>query len=221
MNAAWAEKYKMNPACPDSIRRKAARSDNHEFCGIVLAGGKSRRMGTDKSELTLNGRTFLEIQIQKLQLLGAADIIISGRTSPLPGTRSVMDQHPGLGPLGGLCSTFPSITQRCALVLSVDTPLISVSTLKSMLETHFRGSSDATLLDHEGMVEPLTAVYNTDTVNLLKELTENGKLAMKAYIDRLHYQLFNFEGGPEELLNCNSPQDFSMLLSKNRSTTVF
>ena len=41
-------------------------------------------MGVDKAELTLNGRTFLEIQARKLQLLGAADIIISGKASDLP-----------------------------------------------------------------------------------------------------------------------------------------
>lgn len=191
----------------------ATGSDYREFCGIVLAGGKSSRMGTDKSELALHGRTFLELQVHKLQLLGAADIIISGKGADIPGTRSVMDQIPGLGPLGGLCSSFPSVRQRCALVISVDTPLISVSTLESLLEAHFRGNYDATLLAREGRIEPLIAVYNTNTAGLLKELADNKKVAMRAYIDRLHCQLLPFTGSPEELLNCNSPEDFSMLLS--------
>lgn len=186
-------------------------TDNNAFCGIILAGGKSRRMGTDKAGLTLKGRTFLEIQVRKLQLLGAADIIISGKPSALSGTRSVMDLYPDCGPLGGLCSSFPSIRQKYALVLSVDIPLISVSTLKDLLETHLKGDYEATILSREGRIEPLIAVYNTDTAGLLRELVDSKKLAMMAYIDRLHYQLYSYKGSPKELLNCNFPEDLSMI----------
>ena len=188
---------------------KKAATENRDFCGIVLAGGRSRRMGVDKAGLILNGKTFLEIQVRKLQLLGAADIIISGKSSVLPGTRSVMDLCPDCGPLGGLFSCFVSARQKCAFVLSVDVPLISAATLEDLLAAHFRGDYDATILTGEGRLEPLIAVYNTDTTAILKELTANKKLAMKAYIDRLHYQLYSYNGSPEELLNCNSPEDFA------------
>ena len=43
----------------------ATETGNKDFCGIILAGGKSRRMGVDKAGLTLDGRTFLEIQVRK------------------------------------------------------------------------------------------------------------------------------------------------------------
>ena len=190
---------------------KVTGTGNKNFCGIILAGGRSRRMGVDKAELTLNGRTFLEIQARKLQLLGAADIIISGKASDLPGTRSVMDLYPGCGPLGGLYSCFVSASQTCALVLSVDVPLISSSTLEELLETHFRKDYDATILTRDGRIEPLIAVYNTGTACLLAELIENKKLAMKAYIERLHYRLYSHNGSPGELLNCNFPEDLAAL----------
>ena len=45
---------------------KKAATENRDFCGIVLAGGRSRRMGVDKAGLILNGKTFLEIQVRKL-----------------------------------------------------------------------------------------------------------------------------------------------------------
>ena len=66
-------------------------SDKPGFCGIVLAGGRSTRMGTDKADLLIDGRTFLETQVRKLRHLGAGEILISGRSSSLPGTRSVPD----------------------------------------------------------------------------------------------------------------------------------
>ena len=190
---------------------RATETGIKNFCGIILAGGKSRRMGADKAELTLDGRTFLEIQVRKLQLLGAADIIISGKASDLPGTRSAMDIYAGCGPLGGLYSCFVSASQMYALVLSVDVPLISLSTLGKLLETHFRDNFDATILTRDGRIEPLIAVYNTDTAGLLAELIENKKLAVRAYIDRLHHQLYSYNGSPDELLNCNYPEDLAAL----------
>ncbi len=191
-----------------------------KFCGIILAGGKSRRMGVDKAEISIDGMTFLEIQVRKLQLLGAAEIIISGKASDLPGTRSVMDIYPGCGPLGGLYSCFVSASQMCALVLSVDVPLISSSTLEKLLETHFRDNYDATVLARDGRIEPLIAVYNTDTAGLLAELIENKKLAVRAYIDRLHYQLYSYNGSPDELLNCNFPEDLAALTAHLTSEDI-
>ena len=167
-------------------------SDKPDFCGIVLAGGRSSRMGTDKADLTLNGKTFLETQVRKLRDLGAGEILISGR-------------------LGGLCSCFPTCGYASALVISVDVPLLSVSTLEELLRTHQRGGFDATILSHNGRIQPLIAVYETDTFPLLQELTESRRLAMRAYIERLRYQLFGFSGDPEELLNCNRPEDLILL----------
>lgn len=197
----------------ERLKMLKSKSDHKDFCGIILAGGKSSRMGFDKSSLTLNGRTFLEIQAEKLRLLDTADIIVSGKECTLPGIRYVMDQTPGLGPLGGLLSCFPSAEQKCALVLSVDVPLISVSTLSGLLEAHLSGDYEATILSHEDRIEPLIAVYNTDSTDLIRELADSKKPAMKAYIERLHYQLYPFHGNPEELLNCNFPRDLSFLFS--------
>ena len=117
-----------------------------EVCGIILAGGKSTRMGTDKADLIVNGKTFLEIQADKLRRIGISDICLSGHSSPLSYTRCVADIKPGLGPLGGIYSCFVSCSCRYALVLSVDTPLISESSLKSLLRKHLNAAFDATIL---------------------------------------------------------------------------
>ena len=194
---------------------KTTADTGNDFSGIVLAGGRSTRMGTDKTDLLIDGRTFLENQVRKLQYLGAGEILISGRSSSLPGTRSVPDLVPGLGPLGGLCSCFPTCGYASALVISVDVPLLSVSTLEELLRAHQRGGFDATILAHNGRIQPLIAVYETDTFPLLQELTEGRRLAMRAYIERLRYQLFGFSGDPEELLNCNRPEDLARLRHKS------
>ncbi|MBR3585763.1 MAG: NTP transferase domain-containing protein, partial [Oscillospiraceae bacterium] len=70
--------------------------------GIVLAGGFSKRMGTDKAELKLGGMTLLELQVRKLQQIGITDIMVSGYGKPVEGTRAIEDIYPHKGPMSGI-----------------------------------------------------------------------------------------------------------------------
>ena len=91
--------------------------------GIVLAGGFSRRMGTDKAELTLGGLTLLELQIRKLRQIGITDIMISGYGKPMEGTRAIEDIYPHKGPMSGIHACLKAAKSEACLVVSVDVPL--------------------------------------------------------------------------------------------------
>ena len=187
-------------------------SDLRPFAGIVLAGGKSSRMGTDKAALTLHGQTFLEIQVNKFKSLRAAQIMISGNPSPVPNTHQIRDLIPGCGPLGGLYSCFLQSREPRALVLGVDVPLISVRTLEGLLKAHQESGKAAVLLTHEGKWEPLIAVYSTDTADILKDLLDQGRYSVRSFLDRIPFRLLEYRGDPLELLNCNTPEDLKRLL---------
>src|SRR5574343_254928 len=71
--------------------------------GVVLAGGKSYRMGTDKARLPFMGRTLLDFQFEQLvEVLGPDNIVVSGNYPHLP---HLLDKIPGLGPVGGIMSS--------------------------------------------------------------------------------------------------------------------
>ena len=72
-----------------------------DFTLEVLAGGASSHMGREKSDLLLDGQTFLEIQIGKGCQLGAKQILISGYRGTQCGEEIVPDRISGQGPLGG------------------------------------------------------------------------------------------------------------------------
>ena len=182
-----------------------------DYYGILLAGGKSSRMGRDKAGLTLKGRTFLEIQIDKMKDLGLSDIFLSGKCCDLPGALSVPDVVAEKGPLGGLYSCFLRCEGRPALVLPVDLPLISVSTLSKIMEAFENAACDGLVLSFKGKTEPLIAVYNTGKADILKELLDSGDRAVSSFIRKIDYRYFEYEGDLRELLNCNTPEDLSLL----------
>ena len=206
----------------------------YSFSGILLAGGKSSRMKTQKALLRLGGMTLLERQIEKLKALGCDEIILSLAAEGAENFKvaeesqvlQVRDLVAEAGPLAGLYSCLP----RCrfpALVISVDLPLLSVETLRGLLQAHLEaGNRDsgrlisrgkmpkATILRSHGVMEPLIGVYDPACGEICKNLIEGRgfetekKPAVRALIQRLNCQFYEFTGDPRELLNCNSPEDF-------------
>ncbi len=109
--------------------------------GVVLAGGRSTRLGQDKVRLRLpgDGRDMLA---RTADLLAACTdgVVISCRapdageeTLALPGIRSIPDAKPGLGPLGGVWSALRELRQPI-LVLSCDLPFMDVPTLRRLID---------------------------------------------------------------------------------------
>ena len=183
-----------------------------ELCGglsgIVLAGGLSRRMGQNKAELCLNGKTFLEIQVEKFHALGIADIMLSGAGCPvLPGTRVIPDEYTGRGPFGGLHACLQAARNPFCLVVSVDVPLIPVSTLAQLCRAHKGG---ITILRHHKREEPLIGVYDRCVSDSISELIRSGRYAVRALKDSIPWNCFDYSGPRELLINCNTLEDFAV-----------
>ena len=173
--------------------------------GIVLAGGFSRRMGTDKAELTLGGLTLLELQIRKLRQIGITDIMVSGYGKLIEGTRTIEDIYPHKGPMSGIHACLKAAKKTACLVLSVDAPLVSEETLKALVEAH---EGPATVLSHDGMIEPLIAVYDAALAPRAEEKIQNDDFAVRKMAANPEVKKVEYTGDPELLLNCNTPEDF-------------
>ena len=175
--------------------------------GIVLAGGLSRRMGQNKAELCLNGKTFLELQVDKFRALGIEDVMLSGADCPaLPGVRVIPDEYIGRGPLGGLHACLRAAENPACLVLSVDVPLIPVSVLAQLCRAHRGGG---TVLRHHEREEPLIGVYDQCVFDAISGLIKAGRYAVRALKDLILWNCFDYPGSEELLINCNTPEDFA------------
>lgn len=96
------------------------------FIGVVLAGGRSVRMGQDKSQLTLNGVTMLEHTKNLLLQAGATKVLYSRNQQ---GATSVADIHPQKGPLSGIHAIAMAQPNDDVMFVPVDMPLLTPKAL--------------------------------------------------------------------------------------------
>lgn len=99
------------------------------FTGVVLAGGRSSRMGRDKAMLDFRGRPLLDHMLALLEQAGARETLVSGDRA---GYRCVRDEVPGEGPVGGIAAVIDGYAGPC-LFVPVDMPLLTPGLLRSLV----------------------------------------------------------------------------------------
>lgn len=157
--------------------------------GIILAGGRSQRMGTTKALLPLPGQpseTFLSHLTSTLAPLCAEVLVVARDPAQfagvaLPDTRVVFDEKPGGGPLMGLYSGLKAIQSSTALVVAVDMPFVQPALLAFLL-AH---SQENTLLVPivAGVPQVLLAIYPSSILPQIEILLKQGKRAPRALLE--------------------------------------
>ena len=111
--------------------------EKKHITGIILAGGKSSRMGTDKALFVLNGSTFLDHIIRALEPLVDDILIISNdERHSTYNLKRVRDTIADAGPISGLHAGLTNSVTENNLVLSCDIPLIETSMLEVLLQNN-------------------------------------------------------------------------------------
>ena len=153
--------------------------------GIILAGGKSSRMGEDKGFLKLNGKTFMSSIIAALNPIVGEIIIVSNNSEyDVFNLKRVADSMEDSGPLAGLYSGLLHSETENNIVLSCDVPLISTSVLKKLLEG---APSEAEVIqfESEGKTMPLVAMYKKKCRHHFLKLLQTKERRLRFAIDQL------------------------------------
>ena len=190
---------------------------------LVLAGGKSSRMGRDKAKLLLGEKSFLECILDKAEMLGIGETYLSGHDWDGKGVRTVPDRYRERGPLGGMHACFSVMDTPYALVLPVDVPQISLSVLQMLLDAHGRllnknrqGYVHPLLLSHGDRTEPLIGIYPTALGAKIAELIEKESAPVFRLLDETGYDICQVSVREWELENINTPKDYEMLLEQRK-----
>lgn len=139
-----------------------------QAAGVVLAGGKSSRMGTDKAMLMLDGRTLLERSVDKLKQSFSEIIIVdNGKVKyNLPGVREISDIYHDCGPIGGIHASLSNAKHDRVFVAACDLPFWGKG-LAELLVKSCRGY-DAAVPCIGCYFEPLLAVYSKSCLEIIE-----------------------------------------------------
>lgn len=182
------------------------------FSGLVLAAGHSRRMGTDKALLTVDGQQLWRRQRARLLAAGAREVLISAREdqSWSAGLPVVRDAAPDCGPLGGIVAGLRAAQAEHLLVVAVDLPQLSIAWLQQLI-AHADRASGAVGRWAGGHFEPLAAIYPRQVLEDFAAALEARQLALQPLVahavQRGHLRAITLEAGRKgEFANWNEPK---------------
>ncbi len=185
------------------------------MAGIVLAGGKSARMGEDKARLPYVGTTLLAHVIETLRLLTPSIVVVmdqAGKYALPPDVQVAVDLFPNAGPLGGLVTGLTAVEDGYHFVVACDMPHLHPALLSLLYEA--ADGFDAAVPEVEGRCEPLCAVYHRRCVDRLRDALERGERAVHRALRSLAVNRVGEEtlrrADPDlrSLQNLNTPADY-------------
>lgn len=191
------------------------------FSAVILAGGKSSRMGRDKAFLDAGGQTLLARQIAVARAAGAEEIFISGRGdtdyAAFPG-RVLHDRLPDAGPLGGVEAALTRAAHPLLLVLAVDLPEIQAALLGELAGHCTSGTGVIPRV--QGALEPLAAFYPRAARPLARRLLRRKQFAVCGLAERCcaagRMREVEMTAAAGQFLNWNSPADRAAVLPDAR-----
>ncbi len=165
----------------------------HDIEGLVLAGGRSRRLGTDKALLALHGRPVIQWTVERVA--SVCDHVTLVVNEPdryrFLGLPMVTDVTPYGGPLVGLYSGLRHTSAPWTLALACDMPLVRTELLQWLLKC--RNAVDAALPVVNGLVQPFPGLYSRDCVGAIDSLLASGKSAARDLAQACHVTLVDEE----------------------------
>lgn len=184
----------------------------NNITGIILAGGKSSRMGSDKGLTLFNNKPLINYVIDVLQPL-CEKIIISANNSEYDkfGYDVIKDIVPDSGPMGGIYSALMHSTTDVNIVLSCDSPFVKTQTFEYLLEK-YDDTDICVPMQSSGKYEPLCGIYKKSVIPYFKEFIENKNYKIPMVFEIVKFQevkitenneFFNFQ----TFRNLNSKED--------------
>ena len=197
-----------------------------EAAAVVLAGGRSSRMGSPKAELDWHGSTLLRRVTGLVGRSVDGPVVVvraSGQGLPElgPQVEVVTDALEGLGPLQGLSAGLEAVEGRAAIayVSSTDVPLLHPAFVRRVVGA-LSPDFDVVLPEIDGRAQPLGAAYRPRVRAVVDELMAAGRLRLMALFERCRVirldraallndgRLAHADPGLVSLQNLNQPADY-------------
>jgi Molybdopterin-guanine dinucleotide biosynthesis protein A len=195
------------------------------FSCVVLAGGKSERMGRDKAFLVHRGKPFVFLVVRSALEVAEKVVVCIGNKNKedflrvLPNGVLVVNDSVNFGtPLSGIFTGFTLLKQGYCAVVACDMPLLKKQLLVHLFELA-KGYDAAVPLWKDGALEPLLAVYRIEaTLSAIKHAVKRGEFSPRQvvlHLKNVRYvdieELRAVDPKLESFLNINTPEDYKRI----------
>lgn len=193
-----------------------------QLAGIVLCGGRSRRMGQEKYRLSFAGETLLQRICRIVQPEVSRILIVAAVDQEIPQLESniqvLRDEIPDAGPLAGIAQALTYLVTTddppvAAFVTSCDVPLLKPELIR-LLRNQLTEEFDAVVVRDSDFAYPLCAIYRTTVAATAARLIASGQRRAAALSENLHTCWLPLDAirivdpNLESFMNCNTPEDY-------------
>lgn len=185
----------------------------YKIPAVIFAGGKSSRMGEDKSQLPFADYTSLsEFQYRRLKQL-FEEVYLSAKSGKFDFECPLLeDRYDIHSPLAALVSLFEALDTEEIFVLSVDAPFVDASVIEVLIEAS-QQSDDAIIAKSPNGVEPLCGIYRRTILPIAKDMLEKEEHRLTALLEKVKTRHVVFASA-DPFLNLNRPADYEEALKR-------
>lgn len=186
-----------------------------KFSGILLAGGKSKRMGEDKAFIKYREKELFRYPLEILEQY-CDEIIISSSNPYFNNTGHLVcpDEVPGIGPIGGIHTCLKRTKNEYSIVLGCDTPLIDHQSINELIK-NIKNHNIIVAINSNGYPESLIGIYNKNSLVLMGIMIEKKNYKMSDLLkdENTLYHKFSYSNSKLTQLfsNINTKEDFQCL----------
>lgn len=182
-------------------------SQEPEIYGLLLTGGKSSRMGSNKSLLEYHGKPHSE-HLYDLLSKKLSKVFISSKDVEGNDENNIVDQFETKGPINGILSAMKLYPDKAFLVLAVDLPLVSDNTIQRLIESRDSTKyATAYATSKSNLPEPLVAIWEPKSKESLSQHHfVEGKNCPRKFLINSEVKLI-YPEDDQELFNANDPQE--------------
>ncbi|MDA0769871.1 MAG: hypothetical protein BZY79_05085 [SAR202 cluster bacterium Casp-Chloro-G4] len=196
--------------------------------GIVLAGGRSRRLGRSKALEPFQGEPMISRVIERLSNITddlvfvvndqeqASGLPISSVPMNLP-HKTMVDMYPDGGSLGGIFTGLSAAISQWAFVVACDMPFLNVDLMRQMLS--LREGYDAVVPRTDGYPEPTHALYSKSCLQYMERRLQNNDLKIARFFDEVNVRFLEetevreIDGDLLSFFNVNTQDDLDRALT--------
>lgn len=183
---------------------------------LILAGGKSRRMGRDKAFLEIGSISILERQMEILSIFSERMVSVGASGIDTGSFKAIYDDYAGCGPLSGIHKALITTEKDALFIVACDMPFISAELIHALARSWSKEHCDALICrDSSGKDHPLCGIYSRRIAESIKENLDSGSYRVMDALMKTSYRSISLSTlgfDDTALMNINTVEDYRRAL---------